>query len=146
MKNIENIAAEAAKEGGALAEKWFRKGLEVAGVKTGSVQERVRLIADAYNAVGKSRMIDSNPRIVAFHDLMVIAEALNEKWIANWGNETQHTWYPLFYMHPTKGLEFEGANAATTRSYAGSNLCFRSKELAEYAAKQFIDVYKKFML
>ncbi|MEM7550867.1 MAG: hypothetical protein AAF363_14385 [Bacteroidota bacterium] len=75
----------------------------------------------------------------------LLCKSLNEEWEANWSDEDQPKYYPWFYMDPS-GFRFDDCDYWGTFSYVGSRLCFKSKELAEYAGKQFTDLYRKFMI
>jgi hypothetical protein len=82
--------------------------------------------------------------INAYQQLIVITRALNEGWEPNWNDDEEYKYYPWFYLD-SPGFRFCDASYYCTDSTVGSRLCFRSRELAEYAAKQFIDLYKEFM-
>ena len=111
--------------------------------------------------------------ILAFAKLRVIAEALNEGWKPKFdGDECRY--YPWFYIYTKKEYEeldedekkkyrvvgrsnssssaFGGlvcANASYASSYSnsyhGSRLAFKTRELAEYCGKQFIDIWVDFL-
>lgn len=111
--------------------------------------------------------------ILAFAKLRVIAEALNEGWKPKFdGDECRY--YPWFYIYTKKeyeeldedekkecrvvgrsgsnsgaggGLVFANAGSASSNSSSsdGSRLAFKTRELAEYCGKQFIDIWEKFL-
>ena len=111
--------------------------------------------------------------ILAFAKLRVIAEALNEGWKPKFdGDECRY--YPWFYIYTKKeyeeldedekkdcrvvrrsfsysdtdgGVAYVDAenDSSYAYSYYGSRLAFKTRELAEYCGKQFIDVWEKFM-
>ena len=111
--------------------------------------------------------------ILAFAKLRVIAEALNEGWKPKFdGDECRY--YPWFYIYTKKeyeeldedekkecrvvGRSFNNANAnggvgyaiahyasSYSHSYLGSRLAFKTRDLAEYCGKQFIDIWEKFL-
>ena len=80
---------------------------------------------------------------IAYKKLKVIAKALNEGWTPDWNNSSEYKYYAWFYLN-SPGFRFDYAGYGCTGSGVGSRLCFRSRELAEYAAKQFTDIYKTF--
>lgn len=112
--------------------------------------------------------------ILAFAKLRVIVEALNEGWKPKFdGDECRY--YPWFYIYTKEkyeeldedekkkcrvvgrsdnyafafgGVVFAGAGHASSYSYAnlGSRLAFKTRELAGYCGKQFIDIWEKFLL
>ena len=111
--------------------------------------------------------------ILAFAKLRVIAEALNEGWKPKFdGDECRY--YPWFYIYTKEeyekldedekkecrvvgrsvfssnafgGLVFADAFGAPSFSYSyyGSRLVFKTRELAEYCEKQFIDIWEDYL-
>lgn len=116
---------------------------------------------------------DNNLHLFAYARLVIIAEALNEGWMSKFdGDECRY--YPWFYIYTKKeyeeldedekkecrvvGRSGNGAYAvgvvvcayafyASSYSYTfiGSRLAFKTRELAEYCGKQFIDIWEKFL-
>ena len=85
---------------------------------------------------------------IAYLKLTTIVRALNEGWVAKvYDNEDR--WYPWFY-HNGSPAAFAFTVSRFDNSIAnagsGSRLCFRTKELADYAGKQFIDLWKEFIV
>ena len=80
------------------------------------------------------------PCDIAFIKLRTIAEALNEGWQPDWNNYDEYKYYPWFNMGG--GFSFYGYDYSYTFSNVGSRLCFKSRDLAEYAGQQFTDLYK----
>lgn len=81
----------------------------------------------------------------AYRGLKLVAEVLNEGWKPNWDDPKELKWVPYFNMTGS-GLVFCCADCWGSHSDVGSRLCFRSRELAEYAGRQFIDLYRAFMI
>lgn len=111
--------------------------------------------------------------VVAMLKLRVIAEALNEGWRPKFdGDECR--FYPWFYIYTKKeyeeldedekkacrvvgrsfsnavaygGVAYAYANGASSLSgtYNGSRLAFKTRELAEYCGKQFIEIWEKWL-
>ena len=111
--------------------------------------------------------------ILAFAKLRVIAEALNEGWKPKFdGDECRY--YPWFYIYTKKEYEeldedekkecrvvgrsgndaYAGGGVAYASAYDassysltffGSRLAFKTRELAEYCGKQFIDIWERFL-
>lgn len=111
--------------------------------------------------------------VVAMLKLRVIAEALNEGWRPKFdGDECRY--YPWFYIYTKKeyeeldedekkecrvvgrsnsnanaygGVAYAYANNASSHSYTnvGSRLAFKTRELAEYCGKQFIEIWEKWL-
>lgn len=85
---------------------------------------------------------------IVYRKIKTITEALNEGWQANWNDENQNKWTPYFYPNSPSGFVFYSANCDFSLAAAanGVRLCFKSDELATYAGKQFVDLYKEFIL
>lgn len=91
--------------------------------------------------------------IKSFYIIQVISEALNEGWVADLNCTDQVKYFPYFKLVNGK-LVFRGVAArdsidallGVAASAVVSRLCFHSEELAEYAGKQFIDLYSDYIL
>ena len=88
--------------------------------------------------------LDSDEK--AYKLLKLIAITLNEGWTPDWNNDNQYKYYPWFYMGGSSGFRCSGCGDWRSGSDVGSRLCFKTRELAEYAANQFTETYKQFML
>jgi len=66
----------------------------------------------------------------------------------DWGNHDQWKYEPWFDMGGSSGSGFAyfAYDLWGTGSACGSRLCFKSRELAEYAGEQFRDLYKDYYL
>ena len=111
-------------------------------------------------------------QILAYMKLTIIAYALNEGWEPKFTTD-EYRYYPWFVLYTQKeidemkeenkrrvlGRSGSSANAfsgvayslthyASTYSYTsvGGRLCFKTEELAEYAGKQFLDIWAEFMM
>jgi len=78
----------------------------------------------------------------AQYKIIVIAEALNEEWKADWNDGDQCKYYPYFYMS-SGAFVFGGTYYGDSGAYAGigSRLCLKTRELARYAGEQFLEVW-----
>ncbi len=132
---------------------YIRKDL--APVDNRPVTERIKTYEDAYCALGSPAFIslddtfqdDRAKSIIAYSKLLVIAEALNEGWKPDWTNSSEYKYYPWFKKNTSgSGLSCFGYASWCARSFVPARLCFKSSELAEYAGKQFIDLYSEYML
>ncbi|WP_276483602.1 hypothetical protein [Paraflavitalea pollutisoli] len=115
-----------------------------------SIMDRVKCFADACQELGidPKSVTDLNDTkdVAAYKKLLVVVKALNEGWKANWGDSSQYKYYPWFRVAPSGfGLSYGDCDLWLTASGVGLRLCFKSSELAEYAGKQFIDLYTDFM-
>lgn len=78
--------------------------------------------------------------------VMQIAKALNEGWEPNWSNKNERKYYPWFtYCSSGVGFSSDGYADWATDSSVGSRLCFKTSDLAIYAAKQFEKEYNEFL-
>jgi hypothetical protein len=78
----------------------------------------------------------------AMEQIRIISKALNEGVILTL-NDTR--WYPWFRV--SSGFVFDDTSCDASSAYtaSASALCFKSSKLAEYAGKQFIEIYKEAM-
>jgi len=85
--------------------------------------------------------------VIAQAKLIIIAEALNDGWKPNWTNSSEWKYYPWFWMD-APGFRFYVSYCASTNAYAGtgSRLCFKTKELSDYAGKKFITLWRDLMV
>lgn len=113
-----------------------------------------------------------NPQILAYMILAIIAYALNEGWEPKFTTD-EYRYYPWFCLYTQKeidemdeedkgrvlGRSFHSASAFAgvacsftgyASSYSGTcnggRLCFKTRDLAEYAGKQFLDIWAEFMM
>lgn len=94
--------------------------------------------------------------LLAYLKLRIITSALNEGWKPKF-EETERRYYPWFNLKTSRGGGSAGAgcglvyaNAYYASSYSntdyGSRLAFKSRKLAEYAGKQFVEIYEWYRL
>ena len=77
----------------------------------------------------------------AFRQLKLIAAVLNEGWLPDWNNSSQYKYYPYFDMRNSFSLCYVLCSGF---SDVPSRLCFKSEELALFAAKTFLEIYKNY--
>jgi hypothetical protein len=82
--------------------------------------------------------------IAAYTKLIIVNRALNEEWEANWADPNQVKYVPWFEHKSGVGLSSVGYDAWYSATGVGSRLCFKSRDLAEYAGKQFEDLYRDY--
>jgi len=118
------------------------------------ITDRIKTYEDACKELGiepldESEMIEAGftPDEIIYRMIKTITKALVGDWKTNWEDGSQKKWYPwfkvssggfVFYVAPYR---YSGADAGSA-----SRLCFPTEELAIYAGKQFIELYKKFIL
>jgi hypothetical protein len=112
------------------------------------ITDRVQSFEDACEVLSvnpQSVTCDQDtPDEAAYKQLKVIVKALNEGWTPDWKDDDECKWYPWFYVHSPSGFRLHHAAYHYAYSFVGSRLCFKSRELAEYAASQFESIYKTF--
>ncbi len=120
--------------------------------KPKNVMERIKTVADVLDDNGIMN-IEFNMNCqgltedeVDYKILKLLTKSLNEGWTPDWSNSSQPKYFPWFEMKGSSGFRFNGCDHWAATSGVGSRLCFKSRELAEYAGKQFTAVYKQFMI
>lgn len=86
---------------------------------------------------------------IAYQKLVTIAKSLNEGWVPDVCDNSVYRWYPLFVTNGSPSSFAFCASIfvnAIARAGSGSRLCFKNKELSEYCGKQFIELWKQFIL
>lgn len=120
------------------------------------ITDKIKTVEDAYKSLGmereKSLPVITNvseedlEHIIATYDLEIVTRALNEDWKAIFSDYNQLKYYNWFYVDDSGAFRF--CDTYSTYSYpaVGSLLCFKNRKLAQYAANQFIELYKKYYL
>lgn len=125
--------------------------------KPKDITEEVKSYEDACRVLGYNVNEDSvlrrdgfRPHEIARRKLEIITEALNEGWVPDWNNTNEYKYYPWFYIKPHGGADktaglacadtFNAASATT--AFFGSRLCYKTRNLAAYAGKQFKELYE----
>nr|WP_299385560.1 hypothetical protein [Allomuricauda sp.] len=118
-----------------------------------NIKDRIRSWEDVleYHSKDPKTFIDGclglSDDEMAYRKVKLIAAALNEGWQPDWTDSSQYKYYPWFDMGGSSGSGFayDGYDDWNSDSDCGSRLCYKSRELAEYAGKQFTDIYKEFL-
>lgn len=120
------------------------------------ITDRVKTYEDACRELSTSPL-DENKLMelgltkhdIAYQKLVTIIKALNEGWVPDVCDSSVYRWYPWF---KTNGSPSSFAFCDSRCDYALANagswsrLCLKSKELSEYCGKQFIDLWKQFII
>ena len=108
---------------------------------------------DACKKIGRPESIDLSgmpedmrDQAMAQYMLMVITEAKNEGWKADWTNSDQRKWFPYFGFSPS-GVRFGSSNCNYSYAAAGraARLCFKDEATSDAAGKQHTELYSKFI-
>ena len=119
------------------------------------ITERIETFEDALMETGRPDVPEFNDipedlraYFKAQYKAVVINEALNEVWKPDWSDRDQIKWIPYFDSVSPSGFAFYDSIYRSTNPYAGtaSRLCFKTSTLAEYAGKQFLDIWKDLIL
>lgn len=119
------------------------------------IRERVKTFEDACEVVGITGIMEKvnilpyrhpenteEQALNAVKKLWIIAQALNESWTPNWNDTDEKKWYPWFKWEESGfGFSVSGYGYWYANTFVGSRLSYRTRELAEYAATQFKDLY-----
>ncbi len=120
--------------------------------KPKNVMERIKTVQDvlADNGISQGSFHKQCEGLetdeLAYRLLKLLAKSLNEGWTPDWNDDNQYKYFAWFYMGGSSGFRYDGCGGWYSVSTVGSRLCFKSRELAEYAGKQFTQVFKDFML
>lgn len=147
------------KEAERLAEKLGVNTTVLQAVKTVSpkdITKRVKTYADACAVLGIEPVNEAvlaklgfTKDEIAYRKLKTVAEAINEGWRPNWADSNEYKYWPWFvYNSAAAGFSYSYANhaASLTYTYVGSRLCYKTRELAAYAGRQFEGLYNDFLL
>ena len=89
---------------------------------------------------------DFQKPVVASYKLMIIYQAINNGWRPDWNNRQQYKYFPwLSVLSSGFGFSGSGYYCTDTIAIVGSRLCFESEEKSDYAATQFIQIYKELL-
>lgn len=124
------------------------------------IRDRVKTYEDACRVLGIDAKTPELPNIperdrsgvTAYYKLIIIARALNEGWEPDWKDREQVKVVPYFYFdrenNTTAGFAYAytGYAPSTAIAFLGSRLCFKTKALAEYAATQFEELWRDYIL
>lgn len=127
-----------------------------------NITERIKTFEDACRELGTNHRLvrewllcgaGLSSDLDAYLRLRIITEALNEGWKPQF-TKGEERWYLGFYPSDIKKynklsseqrlVSFTNFYSSYTHVSTGSCLVFKSKKLAEYAGKQFTDLYIKF--
>lgn len=138
--------------------KTFQDALNELGDDHPLVRQFVCVCNIAYNNSGVKLDAD----IIAYLKLRIIAAALNEGWEPKFTKD-EYRYYPYFYLidedkkrcvgrscdsaYAFGGLvcACPGTGSARSGASRGVRLAFKTRELAEYAGKQFIDIWTDYI-
>lgn len=91
--------------------------------------------------------------MIAHAKLVIIVRAANrlanggKEWKPDWDNGKWDKWYAYFWMKGvSSGFRFDVCDAWGSASDVGSRLCFKSEDVGEYVANQFLELFRDYFL
>jgi len=121
--------------------------------KQQEVTKRIKTFEDAMKETGRPNVpdfsnlpADLRDYFEAQYKIIVITEALNEDFVADWNDDNQRKYFPWFYA--SSGVFAYNATfyyCSFAAAGDGARLCFSTRELAEYAGKQFLEIWTKIL-
>lgn len=142
-----------------LAEKLGVETTVMQAVKTVTpkdITKRVKTYADACAVLGIEPINEEvftklgfTKDEIAYRKLKTVVEALNEGWRPDWSDSSDYKYWNWFVYNPSyAGFGYANTHYAPSNSLTsvGSRLCFKTRELATYAGRQFEDLYNDFFL
>lgn len=119
-----------------------------------TITDKVKTFDDAVKLVGISADLKSLVNYKgrdkdmitasAYAKLVIIARALNEGWVPDFTDGNQIKYWPWLKFTKGAGFSFLVYGDVWSDSAVGSRLCYKSRELATYAAKQFQPIYNQY--
>jgi hypothetical protein len=146
---VQTVYSKATPQEKSLLESLFGKDAIFVNIMDGikSFEDACSILGIFPNELNRNSDLSADTR--AYEKLKVIVKALNEGWFPDWTNVDEYKYWPWFYMDKNKyspsGFGLLGVGYHTTGSVVGSRLCFKSEQLAKYAATQFNDLYKEYL-
>lgn len=120
------------------------------------ITDRIKTYEDACAELGiysldEAKLMDFGltKHDIAYQKLATVVKALNEDWTPDVCDSSVYRWYPWFKTNGSPSsfafdVSYYGLASAIAGS--GSRLCLKSNELSDYCGKQFIDLWKQFIL
>lgn len=120
------------------------------------ITDRIKTYEDACAELGiysldEAKLMDFGltKHDIAYQKLATVVKALNEDWTPDVCDSSVYRWYPWFKTNGSpSSFAFGGSSygSADADAGSGSRLCLKSNELSDYCGKQFIDLWKQFIL
>lgn len=117
----------------------------------GSITDRIKTLEDAIEETGRPNTPefadvpeDLREYFRAQYNAIVITEALNEGWKADFKDGNQKKWLPWFNSTSPAGFSFHASACGHSNPHAGraARLCLKDDRLATYMGKQFTEIHE----
>ena len=121
------------------------------------IQERIKTYEDACSALNRQPLTEEQfsflpekdrKAMFSLHKITTVIEALNEGHEFDWNDYSERKYSPWFDMETygdapaASGFSFYDFGYDITFSSVGARLVLRTRELAEYVGKQFLEDYR----
>jgi len=130
----------------------YNKWLTIPKLESKLIEEvdyqEIKTMSDVYRVNGITKLTTTpETKERYYEDLILVAKALNRNWKPDWNDMNEHKWYPYFQFSSAFRFSSAFTNCVSGLANAGigSRLCFKNKQIAEYAGKTFIKQYQKLM-
>ena len=171
-ENVMNAYQQASEEQKALLENMFGKDMfkpKNIMERVNTFEDACEVLGEEHSYVQEYRGVaninfDFTQDIIAYLKLRIICAALNEEWKPKFDGD-EYRYYPWFYIYTKEGYEKlnedekkkcrvvgrsnSSAYAHHASSYlstrSGSQIAFKTRELSEYCAEQFIDIWADYL-
>lgn len=120
------------------------------------ITDRVKTYEDActelgINPLNEDKLMDLGltKHDIAYQKLITIIKALNEGWEPDVCDSNIYRWYPWFKPNGSPSsfaFSVSSCDDAYADAGSGSRLCLKNEELSSYCGKQFINLWKLFIL
>lgn len=125
-----------------------------------NITERIKTFEDACNELGEEHQYVKAYRewmrvsfaeckdVTAYLKLRVICAALNEGWVPRY-TDGEKGWSPYFVIESCGSGRlywFSDYALSAVSANVASSLCLKNEALATYCGKQFIDIWKDYLL
>lgn len=120
------------------------------------VTDRIKTFDDALEDLGKDNhlvkeynylcLAEISGHILAYSKLCIVTAALNEGWTPKLTEGEQR--YLPYFNYTNRRLTYECSNSDTAYQFAhiGCHLAFKARWIANYAGKQFLELYEDYLL
>ena len=109
-------------------------------VSAGDGSVNTSLQGNTWDSAGHVTSAKRAKSVLAYCQLSVISDALNEEWVADWNDGNQVKVY-VEWLHDSKRFGIDGCYSHNVHA-----IFFRSYELAKYTVEQFPDLWKEYFM
>lgn len=112
-----------------------------------TVEDACKHLGEIDDDVRQLRLLQNIPnlnrRTLAGQELIVITKALNEGTVLDWDNSNEYKYIPYWYLG--KKFRLYDVFGRDSLSFVCAPLYTKSRELAEYSANKFFNIWKDYL-